>query len=138
MKAYETVLSIHPDKNPISLIATQEGIGGISYQVRVNFEKKRFASLEWKSNRNGQPFSNINLAKPGSLDVFKREIYSMNLWDWKPCYQKETGIILGGTYWSVKLKTKGKIYESEGTEYYPPNWDKFCQEVEKLTGTPFR
>ncbi|MFL6557164.1 MAG: hypothetical protein ACJ8MO_13715, partial [Bacillus sp. (in: firmicutes)] len=84
------------------------------------------------------PFSAIPAATPGDLEEFKRELYLMSIWEWKPTYQNEGGIILEGKYWSIKLITKGKVYVSEGTESYPRNWDKFCKAIEKLTGTPFR
>ncbi|CAH2714327.1 hypothetical protein BACCIP111895_01488 [Neobacillus rhizosphaerae] len=131
-------ISIHPDKYPFSLIATQEGFGRISYQVRVNFVKNNFASLEWKNQDDCHPFSTIHPANSGNLEDFKRELYTVNIWDWEPSYRKEDGIILDGNYWSLKLKTMGKIYQSEGIECFPPNWEKFCTAVEKLTGTPFR
>lgn len=130
-------ISIHPDKYPYSLIASLEGFGEISYQVRVNFVKNRFAALVWRSKENHQPFSDVQTIVPGELEEFKRDLYSMKIWEWKPTYRSEDGIILEGKYWSVKLITKGKVYESEGTESFPGNWDKFCKAVEKLTGTPF-
>ena len=68
------------------------------------------------------------------MEEFKRELYTMNIWEWKQTYRSEDGIILEGKYWSVKLITKGKVYESEGTESFPRNWDQFCKAVEKLTG----
>jgi hypothetical protein len=130
-------ISIHPDKYPFSLIASLEGFGDISYQVRVNFVKNRFAALVWRNQDNPQPFSDFQAIVPGDLEEFKRELYSMNIWEWKPTYGREDGIIIEGKYWSVKLITKGKVYESEGTKRFPENWNQFCNAVEKLTGTPF-
>lgn len=86
-------ISIHPDKYPFSLIASLECFGGISYQVRVNFVKNRFAALEWRNKENWQPFSSFQDCTPGNLEDFKREIYMMNIWDWKPTYRNEDGII---------------------------------------------
>ncbi|MDR7239448.1 hypothetical protein [Neobacillus drentensis] len=130
-------ISIHPDKYPFSLIASLEGFGDISYQVRVNFVKNRFAALVWRNKENHQPFSDFQAIVPGDVEEFKRELYSMNIWEWKPTYRSEDGIIIEGKYWSVKLITKGKVYESEGTKSFPENWNQFCNAVEKLTGTPF-
>jgi hypothetical protein len=130
-------ISIHPDKYPFSLIASLESFGDISYQVRVNFVKNRFAALVWRNKENLQPFSDFQAITPGDLEEFKRELYSMNIWEWKPTYRSEDGIIIEGKYWSVKLITKGKVYVSEGTKSFPENWDQFCNAVEKLTGTPF-
>lgn len=130
-------ISIHPDKYPFSLIASLEGFGDISYQVRVNFVKNRFAALVWRNKENHQPFSDFQAIVPGDVEEFKRELYSMNIWEWKPTYRSEDGIIIEGKYWSVKLITKGKVYESEGTKSFPENWNQFCIAVEKLTGTPF-
>ncbi|MEH7158669.1 hypothetical protein [Neobacillus drentensis] len=130
-------ISIHPDKRPCSLIASLEGFGGVSYQVRVNFLKNRFAALQWRNKEDFHPFTDYQSVVPGNLEEFKKELYSLNIWEWYPTYRSEDGIILEGKYWSVKLITKGKVYESEGTKSYPGNWDMFCKAVEKLTGTPF-
>jgi hypothetical protein len=131
-------ISIHPDKCPLSLIVTLEGFGGASHQVRVNFLKNRFAALEWRNKDHIGPVSDFQPKRPGDIEDFKRELYTINIWGWEPTYRKEAGIVLEGKYWSVKLKTKGKVFESEGTECFPNNWDKFCSSVEKLTCTPFR
>jgi hypothetical protein len=131
-------ISIHPDKYPFSLIATLEGFGGISHQVRINFSKNRFAALEWRNKENIRSVSDCQPKTPGNLEDFKRELYIINIWEWEPTYRKEDGIVLEGKYWSVKLKTKGKVYESEGTQCFPNNWYRFCRAVEKLTGTKFR
>ncbi|WP_335717358.1 hypothetical protein [Neobacillus niacini] len=72
------------------------------------------------------------------MEEFKSEIYSLNIWEWERSYRKEEGIILDGMFWSIKLNTKGKIYESEGIECFPREWERFCQAVENLTGIPFR
>lgn len=130
-------ISIDPDKHPFSLIATLEGFEESSYQVHVNFIKNRFVALEWRNKDNCQPFSDVPVGYPGDIEEFKRELYTMNIWKWEPTYQDEAGIILEGKYWSVKLKTKGKIYKSEGSKSYPANWNHFCKALEKLTGTPF-
>jgi hypothetical protein len=130
-------LSIHPDKYPFSLMATLEGFGGISYQVRVNFIKNRFASLEWRNKEHTRSVLGIHPKTVGNLEDFKRELYSIKIWEWESTYNKEDGVILDGKYWSVKLITKGKVYECEGTKCFPSNWDQFYKAVEKLTGTPF-
>jgi hypothetical protein len=131
-------ISINPDKNLCTLTATIEEFSGISYQVRVNFDKNRFAALEWRNKENSLSTDDIHPGTPGSLDEFKRELYALKLWEWNPNYRYENGIILEGKNWSIRLKTMGKLYESEGTQCFPTNWDKFCKAVENLTGTPFR
>lgn len=131
-------ISINPDIYPFSLMATLEGFGGISYQVRVNFVKNHFASLEWRDKEHKRPSSDFLPRTPGNLEEFKREIYSLKIWEWDSNYRNEDGIVLEGKYWSIKLKTMGKEYVSEGTQCFPANWDKFCKAVERLTGSTFR
>ena len=80
-------ISIHPDKYPFSLIATMEEYSGVSNQVRVNFMKKRFIFLEWRNKDNIQPFADYPPKFHGSLEDFKREIYSMKIWEWEPAYR---------------------------------------------------
>ncbi|WP_052427659.1 hypothetical protein [Neobacillus niacini] len=121
-----------------SLIFLIDGFSGISYKVHVDFFRNRFTVFEWRNKDNLQPLTNLEQKSIGSMEDFKREIYSMKIWEWKPSYLKAEGIILDGKYWSIKLNTIGKVYESKGIECFPPAWERFCQAVEKLTGTPFR
>lgn len=130
-------ISIHPDKDPISLSVSQEFYGGISYYIKIYFKKNNFAVLEWRNKDNCEPVSNDQPKTLGCLEEFKSELFTMNIWDWDPSYRKEEGIVLEGNYWSVKLITKGTIYESEGMECYPKNWGSFCRSIEKLTGITF-
>jgi hypothetical protein len=129
MKVKETI---------ISLIAGIDGFSGISYKIHVDFFQNRFTVFEWRNKENFQPITNFERKSLGSMEDFKKDIYLMKIWEWEPSYRKEEGIILDGKYWSIKLNTKGKIYESEGMECFPPDWKRFCTAVEKLTGTPFR
>jgi hypothetical protein len=131
-------ISIKPDKYLCSLAATIEIFGGISYQVRINFEKNRFVALEWRNKDQIRPHSDFLPKSPGSLDDFKRELYALKVWEWEPSYRDGAGIVLEGKYWSIKIKTMGKIYESEGAQCFPANWEKFCKAIERLIGTPFR
>lgn len=131
-------IAIHPDKYPYSLKATLDGYSGASYQVHVYFTKNRFTFFEWRNKENSMLHTDTQPKIPGNINEFKREIYSMKIWEWEPTYLKEEGIILEGKYWSVRLNTKGKVYQSVGTDCFPANWERFCRAVEKLTATPFR
>jgi hypothetical protein len=128
MKVKETI---------ISLIADIDGFSGVSYKVNIDFYRNRFTVFEWRNKDNILPFTNFERKSIGSMEDFKREIYLMKIWEWERTYRKEAGIILDGKYWSIKLNTKGKVYESEGMESFPPDWNRFCQAIEKLTGIPF-
>lgn len=121
-----------------SLIAGIDGFSGISYKVHVDFFRNTFSVFEWRNKDYTLPFTNLEPKSIGSMEDFKREIYLMKIWEWEPFYQKEEGIILDGKYWSIRLNTKAKIYDCEGMECFPPEWERFCQAVEKLTGIPFR
>jgi hypothetical protein len=131
-------ISINPDKHPFLLVATLDGDDGISYQVKVNFIKKRFTFFEWRTIGNSPLNNEIITKKPGDLDEFKRELFTMKLWEWVPSYGKEEGITLGKKNWSIKLKTQSKTYICEGTDCFPKNWGKFCRAIERLTGSNFR
>ncbi|MEW9051072.1 MAG: hypothetical protein AB2392_07930 [Neobacillus sp.] len=131
-------ISIHPDKYPCTLIATLDSFGGSSYKIYVNFLKKRFTYFEWRNKENTQPFANFNTGFSGNMDDFKKEIYLIKLWEWESNYRNSEGIILEGKDWYVKLTTKGRSYESTGTNSFPDNWIWFCKTIENLTGAPFR
>lgn len=131
-------ISIQPDKQPFMLTAILDGDDGITYQVNVNFIQKRFTYFSWRNH--GTSNGNLDYCpkQSGDFDEFKREIFSMKLWEWQPSYGKEEGITLGKTNWSIKLKTQSKTYFCDGTDCFPENWGKFCKSVEKLTGSTFR
>jgi len=131
-------ISIDPAKIPYSLTAYLDCFGDISYHVRVHFLTNNFISWEWRNRDSTKQFTNLHSIKPGSTDELKYSLFSLKIWDWEPVYRKEEGIILDGKYWSVVLKTKEKIYQFEGIESFPANWGRFCNAIEKLTGTPFR
>ncbi|WP_251553748.1 hypothetical protein [Neobacillus muris] len=130
-------LLIHPAKAPQQLTVTVERFGGLSQQVRINFLKNWFVFVVWSTSDDSRHFMNLPLVQPGNLEEFKSELYSINVWDWEPAYQREDGIILDGKYWSVELRTKEKVYKFEGAESFPKNWPLFCKTIEKLVGTPF-
>lgn len=121
-----------------SLIAGIDGFSGSSYKVHVDFFRNSFIVFEWKNKDNILPFTNLENKSIGNIMDFKSEIYSMKIWEWEPSYRNEEGIILDGKYWSIRVNTKHKVYESEGIECFPPDWKRFCHAVEKLTGIPFR
>ncbi|MFP7299966.1 hypothetical protein [Neobacillus niacini] len=121
-----------------SLIAGIDGYSGISYKVHVDFLRNTFTVFEWRNKDYILPFTNLGNKRFGDMEEFKREIYSLNILEWETSYRKEKGIILDGKYWSIRVSTKQKVYESEGIECFPPDWKRFCDSIEKLTGIPFR
>lgn len=127
-------IAIQPDKYPFTLVVIIDGDDSITYQVNIDFSKKRFTFFEWRNKGAKNGNSDTQPKKFGDLDLFKREIFAMKIWEWKPAYGKTHGITLGKTNWTVKLKTKSKTYLSEGADCYPENWNKFCKAIEKLTG----
>jgi hypothetical protein len=131
-------ISIAPDKYPYSLMAVLESDEGLTYQLNVNFLKKSFSFFEWR-NKGYQKSSRENVARQlGNLDEFKREIMAMKIWEWQSNYGTGgTGITLGKTNWTIKLKTKNKTFSSEGTDCYPEKWPEICQAIEKLAGISF-
>ncbi len=102
--------------------------------MKVDFEKNRFTLFEWNLDSIEKPINRLQPKRViGNIDMFKKELYRIRLWKWKNDYQSE-GIVLDGTYWSVKLVTKGKVYESEGLQSFPKEWDRLCQALSKLSG----
>lgn len=130
-------IAIHPDKRPQQLIVIVDKDIGITYKVKIDFSRKIFTYFEWRNKGTFNLGINSAPREFGDLNSFKREIYSLHLWEWNPVYGREQGITIGRTNWSVKLTTNGKIYNSEGTDCFPGSWNKFCKSIEKLTGTVF-
>lgn len=131
-------ISIRPDKQLLHLVFILDGEQGISYRVNVNFIKKRFIFCEWRNIGVAEAKQMDREKEPGDLTLFKREIFSLELWKWKSSNRKEAGIVLGAINWKLSLETKGKTYMSEGSDKFPENWNKFCKALEKLTGSTFQ
>lgn len=128
------LVAIHPDKQLTSLVANVGDSYGPWYKIEVNFNNKMFHFFEWHIGRSQD--SSPSFAYHGNVNIFKREIYRLKIWDWKQDYQVD-GIILDGTSWSVTLKTATKTYKSRGFQSFPSNWNRFCVTVQSLTGKPF-
>lgn len=131
-------ITIHPDKRPQQLIVIVDKDNGITYKVKIDFSKKIFTYFEWRNKATVDTGINFAPRESGDLDSFKKEIYSLRLWEWGPFYGRAQGITIGKTNWRIKMTTNGKTYNSEGTDCFPENWNKFCKSIEKLTGTVFR
>lgn len=131
-------ISIHPDKYIQSIIVTMDGFDEMSYKVHIDFIKKHFLYFSWRSKETTGPLVDFQSKVPGDFDYFKQEVYAMKIWQWAPNYKKDEGIVLEGKYWYVKLMTRGKCYESNGTQCFPDNWNRFSNAIETLTGAPFK
>jgi hypothetical protein len=130
-------ISIAPDKNPYSITANLEGDEGVSYQLNVDFIKRRFSFFEWRNKRHQKSNQTPSTRRLGNIDEFKREIMALKIWEWQSFYGADVGITLGKTNWTVKLKTTSKTHVFEGTDCYPENWAEFCQLIEKFAGVSF-
>lgn len=128
------IVSIRPERDPDMLVAVYHAYPGPELRVNVNFKRKTFTYFEWHLDSNTSKPLKITL--PGKIDDFKKELYLLKIWDWKEDYQSE-GIIVDGNSWSVRLVTKGFIYESGGLNDYPANWKEFIQAISSLIGIQF-
>jgi hypothetical protein len=130
------IVSLKQEKELVSLVAHIGGYPGPSYQVNVDFIHNCFYFFEWKMD-SFFPQQKPKIIPIGSVEQFKRELCRIRPWNWHRDYHRDT-LILDGTSWSIKLKTKGKIYESEGFESFPKEWKKFTKAIADLTGLPFQ
>lgn len=130
----DDLVFIHSDKVVQRLTVSISGNQNPCYTIRVDFNKNRFYFFEWRLEKKSMSKSKKHFPMvAGDMDAFKKELYRIKLWDWKPDYQNE-GIILDGMCWSVKLETRSKNYESKGLECFPDNWKKFCRALKNLVG----
>ncbi|MDQ0156657.1 hypothetical protein [Robertmurraya andreesenii] len=131
----DNIVSIREEKELLALVAMIGCYPGPTYKIHVDFAQNRFFFFEW----------NIDCVSPerkertiyiGDVEQFKKEIIRLKIWNWERDYQLNS-LVLDGTSWSVKLKTKGKVYESEGLQSFPKNWAKFSKAVSQLIGVKF-
>ncbi|MFE8699539.1 hypothetical protein ACFYKX_02755 [Cytobacillus sp. FJAT-54145] len=131
----DNIVSIRQEKELVSLTASIGGFPGPTHLIRVDFINEVFYFFEWCIDCKVSE-KQKRLVTMGSVEQFKKEIYKMKIWDWKRNYQLDH-LVLDGTSWNVKLKTKSKVYESEGLESFPSEWTKFSRAINKLTGIYF-
>lgn len=137
-KVQDDVVFIDPEKD-IQYIHVH--IGGVvepAITIKVDFEKNRFVFFEWSLDRNPNGiFGRTQSRVIGEVEAFKKDLYRIKPWQWEADYQLEE-MVLDGIYWSVKLVTHGRVYESEGLGYFPEEWKKLCKSLTKLTGFEIR
>jgi hypothetical protein len=128
------LVSIRPEKNPVMMTVVLHGYPGPELRVKIDFNRYRFSYFEWHlDSRAAAPLS---MKRHGSVEDFKKQLYTFDIWTWKEDYQAD-GIVVDGTSWSVKLETKGLTYESGGLDSFPADWKKFSRAISTLIGKPF-
>lgn len=127
-------VSIRPDKEPVLMTVVSHGYPGPEIRVRIDFIRNTFTYFEW--HLDSEAARPLGVDKFGRVEDFKKQLYTFKLWEWDDDYQTE-GIVLDGISWSVNLKTKGKTYESRGSDSFPEVWKEFCSAISKLIGKNF-
>jgi hypothetical protein len=130
----DDIVSIRPDKEPVMMTVVLHGYPGPEMRVRIDFKRNTFTYFEW--HLDSKASGPLKVGTFGSVEDFKKKLYPLKLWEWEEDYQTE-GIVVDGTSWSVKLKTKGKTYESRGLDSFPNQWKEFCKAVSVLVGKEF-
>jgi hypothetical protein len=130
----DDLVSIRPDKEPVMMTVVLHGYPGPEMRVRIDFKRNTFTYFEW--HLDSKASGPLKVGTFGSVEDFKKKLYPLKLWEWEEDYQTE-GIVVDGTSWSVKLKTKGKTYESRGLDSFPNQWKEFCKAVSVLVGKKF-
>lgn len=128
------MVSIRPEREPVRLTVVLHGYPGPERRVNVDFIRNRFTYFEW--HLDSPASSPFKMYQPGSIEEFKKQLYSFRYWEWQEDYQAE-GIIVDGTTWSVKLETKETTYESGGLNSFPKEWKSFCRAISALIGKRF-
>ncbi|WLR56789.1 hypothetical protein LC048_07915 [Mesobacillus subterraneus] len=130
----DDTVSIRTEKEPVSMTVVLYGYPGPEMRVRIDFKRNTFTYFEW--HLDSKASGPLIIGTFGSVEEFKKKLYSLKLWEWEEDYQTD-GIVVDGTSWSVKLKTKGTTYESRGLDSFPKQWKEFCKAVSLLVGKEF-
>lgn len=130
----DDIVSIRPDKEPILMTVVLHGYPGPEMRVRIDFKRNTFTYYEW--HLDSKASGPLKVVTFGSVHDFKKKLYQLKIWEWEEDYQTE-GIVVDGTSWSIKLKTKGRTYESRGLDSFPDHWKEFCRAVSELVGKQF-
>ena len=130
----DDIVSIRPDKEPVMMTVVLHGYPGPEMRVRIDFKRNIFTYFEWHLDTKAS--QHLKIGTFGSVEDFKKKLYPLRLWEWDEDYQTD-GIVVDGTSWSVKLKTKGRTYESRGLDSFPKDWKEFCKAISILVGKKF-
>ena len=68
-------------------------------------------------------------------DKFIETVDGLNVWSWKKDYSDP--YTLDGTQWSLSMSKAGSKVKCEGSNMYPPDFEKFVRAVNRLAGTSF-
>lgn len=131
----DDIVSIREEKELLSLSVMIGGYPGPTYKIHVDFVLNRFDFIEWCIDCPA-PRRKDTTIYIGNVEQFKKELIRLKIWNWDRDYQLDS-LVLDGTSWSVRLTTKGKVYESEGLESFPKNWSKFSRAITQLIGIKF-
>ncbi|MGT2715873.1 hypothetical protein [Streptococcus respiraculi] len=70
------------------------------------------------------------------MNRFLKKLKRCHLFDWDLEYPNYLDII-DGTWWEVSYVVDGKKVVKSGDNYFPDEWEKFCESVSELTGQDF-
>lgn len=126
------IVSIRKEKDLVSLTLSFGVFPGPYYRIRVNFKNKQVYIFEWDLDGPHHK-RDTNTIILGSVEQFKRSIFRLKLWNWDRNYQSDL-FSINGLRWSVKLVTKGSVYESKGLDTFPKEWPKFRKALKELIG----
>lgn len=134
-KVEDNVVFIDPEKDVQLLTVHLGGLIEPALTIKVDFIKNTFAFFQWHLDLvpriNHHSLQQVRFC--GDVESFKKELYRLRLWEWDTDYHPDE-MVLDGLFWSVKLVTKSKVYESEGLQCFPKEWKKLCRALSKLTG----
>jgi hypothetical protein len=130
------LVSLRPERDPVKLMFKLSGYPGPEVKISVDFKRNTFVFLEWNYNRQTDARI-LPHYQHGSVCEFKKDLYSLHIWDWDKDYQSD-GIIVDGLSWSIVLETKGAVYRSEGLDTFPSEWRMFCRSLSRLTGVAIK
>lgn len=134
-KVVDNVVSIDPEKTVHFLTVHLGGAIEPAITIKVDFIGNRFFLFEWhfdlitSASMGGKQLVRVC----GDVATFKKELYRIKPWEWEEDYHPD-GMVLDGIFWTVKLVSEGKVYESEGLNCFPKDWEKLCKGLTKLTG----
>lgn len=110
------------------------GFPGPFFNVKINLE-----SLKVKSNALVKyRFEEKNLSQTLSeqdVSWFLEELYKCDVMNWAERY--EDLYVLGGSHWNLRIEYDTYAETKNGSNHFPPEWEKFCQLISKLIGKDF-
>lgn len=110
------------------------GNSGSYFGVDIDFVHPAFI---WRHGGNGLEDEEIHKSiRESTASQFADQLKALRMLEWDAAYTNP--VVRGKTRWSLEIITGDKTIHKTGDNHFPQEWEPFCCEIQKLTGSSFK